>query len=69
MPLITVESGSLTEMQKEELIAKLTDVSSQIMNIPKDFFMVTIKELPNQNIGIGGRSIEKIKEEYNNKNK
>lgn len=69
MPLITVESGSLTEMQKEELIARLTDISSQIMNIPKDFFMVTIKELPNKNIGIGGRSIEKIKEEYNNKNK
>lgn len=69
MPLITVESGSLTEMQKEELIARLTDVSSEIMNIPKDFFMVTIKELPNKNIGIGGRSIEKIKEAYNNKNK
>ena len=68
MPYITVESGVLTEEQKEKLIAKLTEVSSGIMNIPQDFFMVTIKELSDKNIGIGGRSIDRIKEEFGKKN-
>lgn len=67
MPCITVESGVLSEEQKEKLIAKLTEVSSEIMNIPQDFFMVTIKELSDKNIGIGGRSIDKIKEEFGKK--
>ena len=67
MPYITVESGVLSEEQKEKLIAKLTEVSSEIMNIPQDFFMVTIKELSDKNIGIGGRSIDKIKEEFGKK--
>ena len=67
MPYITVEGGQLTTEQKEELIAKLTEVSSGIMNIPPDFFMITIKELPDKNIGIGGKTIDVLKEEYNTK--
>lgn len=64
MPYITVESGLMTVEQKEELIKRLTEVSAEITNIPKEFFMVTIKELPDSNIGIGGKSIDKIKKEY-----
>ncbi len=64
MPYITVEGGKLTTEQKENLIAKLTEVSSEIMNIPQDFFMVTIKELSDKNIGIGGKSIDVVKAEY-----
>lgn len=64
MPYITVESGLMTAEQKEELIKRLTEVSAEITNIPKEFFMVTIKELPDSNIGIGGKSIDKIKKEY-----
>lgn len=67
MPYITVEGGALTTEQKEELIAKLTEVSSTIMNIPPDFFMVTIKELSDKNIGIGGKCIDVVKSEYINK--
>jgi len=64
MPYISIESGRLTIEQKEKLISKLTEVSSEIMNIPKDFFSVTIKELDDSNFGIGGKSIDKIKAEY-----
>lgn len=64
MPYITVESGLMTAKQKEELIKRLTEVSAEITNIPKEFFMVTIKELPDSNIGIGGKSIDNIKKEY-----
>lgn len=64
MPHITVEGGVLTPQQKEELIQRLTDVCSEIMRIPKEFFMTTIREYSDQNIGIGGKTIDKVKEEY-----
>ena len=64
MPYISVEGGQLITTQKEELIAKLTAVSSEVMNTPPEFFMVTIKELPDKNIGIGGKPIDVIKSEY-----
>lgn len=64
MPYITVESGVLSDQQKELLIKRLTEVSSEIMNVPKEFFTTTIKELPDKNIGIGGKTIDKVKAEY-----
>lgn len=64
MPYITVESGSLSKEQKEQLIRRLTEVSSEIMNVPQEFFITTIKELPDSNVGIGGKTIDKVKEEY-----
>lgn len=64
MPYITVESSILSDFQKEELIRRLTEVSSEIMNIPQDFFVTTIKELPDKNFGISGKTIDKIKAAY-----
>ena len=43
MPYITIEGGELSPSQKEDLIKQITEVSSKIMKIPSDFFMVTIK--------------------------
>ena len=64
MPYITVESGKLSDEQKELLIKRLTEVSSEIMNVPQEFFVTTIKELPYKNFGIGGKTIDKVKAEY-----
>ena len=64
MPYITIECGTLSDAQKERLIKKLTDAASEIMEVPKEFFMTTIKELPDKNFGIGGKTIDKVKEEY-----
>ena len=64
MPYITVESGALSDEQKELLIKRLTEVSSEIMNVPQDFFVTTIKELPDKNFGIGGKTIDRVKAEY-----
>lgn len=69
MPYITVESGFLTDEQKERLIQSLTEVSSKIMKVPQEFFHVTVKELPDKNFGIGGKTIDKVKAEYMHKNK
>ena len=43
MPYITIESGVLTDAQKEQLIKRLTEVSSEIMNVPQEFFAITIE--------------------------
>ncbi len=64
MPYITVEGGSLTKEQKEELIEKVTAVASEVMKVPVQFFCMTVKELADENIGIGGKTIDKTKREY-----
>ena len=68
MPIITVEGGRITSEQKRELISKMTQLASEIMQIPPDFFMITIKELPDENIGIGGKTIDVMKETYKSRN-
>ena len=69
MPYITIEGGELSPSQKTDLIKQVTEVSSKIMGIPSDFFMVTIKELTDNNIGIAGKTIDKVKAEYLKGNK
>ena len=64
MPYITVESGVLSGTQKKKLIKRLTEISSEIMKIPQEFFVTTIKEVPDKNFGIGGKTIDKVKAEY-----
>ena len=64
MPYITIESGTLSDEQKEKLIKRLTEVSSEIMKVPQEFFMTTIKEVPDKNFGISGKTIDKVKVEY-----
>ncbi len=64
MPYISIESGKLTAQQKSELIKRLTATASEITHIPQQFFMVTIKEVPDENFGIGGLSIDEIKRDY-----
>ena len=64
MPYISVESGALSDEQKVELIQRLTETASEVMHVPQEFFSVTIKELPDLNFGIGGKTIYRVKAEY-----
>ncbi len=64
MPYISMECGTLTDEQKSRLIKELTETAAGITHIPAEFFSITIKELPDRNFGIGGRSIDRIKAEY-----
>lgn len=64
MPYITIESGALSDEQKELLIKRLTEVSSEIMKVLQEFFITTIEEVSDKNFGIGGKTIDKVKEEY-----
>ena len=56
-PYITVEGNALEPSQKRALIEQLTATASAIMHVPPEFFLVTINELPDENIGIGGKPI------------
>lgn len=39
-------------------------IASEVTHIPEQFFTVAIKELPDENFGIGGKSIDEIKRNY-----
>lgn len=62
MPLITFESGSLPEDVKRRLIQKLTEVSAEITGIPHETFFVSIREMPDENVAIGGVTVKEIKQ-------
>ena len=64
MPYISIECGNLDGAQKAALIERLTAVAAEVTHIPAGFFTVTIKELPDENFGIGGRNIGELKAEY-----
>lgn len=51
----------MPEKTKAELLRRLTEVSAEITGIPKDLFFVAIHELPDTDIGVGGRTVVEIK--------
>lgn len=63
MPFIAFEAGQLAADTKEKLIERLTDVSVEITGIPKELFIVSIRELPDDNIAVGGKSVRQLKQD------
>jgi 4-oxalocrotonate tautomerase len=63
MPYIAFESGQLSAEVKAKLIKTLTEVSAEITGIPKHLFLVSIRELPDDSIAVGGKTIRALKEE------
>ena len=61
MPYICFESGQLRSGVKESLITRLTEVSAEITGIPKNLFLVTVRELPDSDIAVGGRTVAELK--------
>ena len=57
MPYISIECGPLTAPQKQALIEQVTLAAAKATAIPQQFFMVTVKELPDTSFGIGGRTM------------
>jgi 4-oxalocrotonate tautomerase len=65
MPIIEFTAGKLTREVKDKLITQLTDISVEITGIPRHLFFITINEKPDEDIAVGGVSVQKIKEELN----
>ena len=60
MPYIQVEAAKLSKEQKERLVAEITRVASEIMEMKKEAFYVLIKENDSDNWGIGGKTLTNI---------
>jgi 4-oxalocrotonate tautomerase len=60
MPVITLEAGRMDKNQKDNLIAEFTRVASDILKIPQDAFVVYLKENQHDNVGVGGKSLDKV---------
>jgi 4-oxalocrotonate tautomerase len=55
MPVITVEGGKIDDIEKKrQLVKKLTDVASEVYALPREAFIVLIKENSLENVGSGG---------------
>jgi 4-oxalocrotonate tautomerase len=62
MPVITIEGPVLSLDKKERIAREFTQLASEIMNIPRDAFVIFVKENPYENMSQGGVLIsEKIK--------
>jgi 4-oxalocrotonate tautomerase len=61
MPIISWEGGKLPKEQKQELIQRLTEVAAEVTKIPAKFYLITIRELEDENLGVGGETVAEIK--------
>lgn len=61
MPYISFESGTLEQKIKQKLIEQLTDISADITGIPKHLFLVSIKEIPDDDMAVGGMTVTELK--------
>lgn len=61
MPVITYEGGQLPSGKKKQLIEELTEAGQSITGVPKQYFSVLIRELPDDNLGMGGEQVAEIK--------
>jgi 4-oxalocrotonate tautomerase len=62
MPVIVFEAGQMKKEVKAELIRRLTEVSVEVTGIPKELYFVSVHELPDDDIAVGGLTVQEIKE-------
>jgi 4-oxalocrotonate tautomerase len=55
MPVIHIDSNKLSKEQKRELVKSITKVSSEIMGLPENTITIIIREVPAEDVGVGGK--------------
>jgi len=60
MPVIQIDTGSMSKEKKAELIKALTDTASSILGIPAQAFVVIIRENSLDNVGTGGKQLSEL---------
>jgi 4-oxalocrotonate tautomerase len=53
----------MTSEQKKQLIEKFTDIAVDITHIPKAAFSVIIHEHDDENYGVGGVTLDKVRKQ------
>jgi len=62
MPVITLDGPFISLEKKEQIVKEFTELACKITNIPKEAFVIFIKENAYENMGQGGILIsEKLK--------
>ncbi|MBG6131004.1 4-oxalocrotonate tautomerase [Aquimarina sp. EL_43] len=61
MPYISFESTKLEKEIKQKLIEQLTEISADITGVPKKLFLVSIKEIPDDDMAVGGKTVRELK--------
>jgi 4-oxalocrotonate tautomerase len=69
MPVISIDIGEVSVEQKQALIQEMTVKAAEITNIPKEAFVVVVREVPDNAIGVGGKTVEQTKREFREKNR
>ncbi|MBJ6750354.1 4-oxalocrotonate tautomerase DmpI [Geomonas anaerohicana] len=61
MPVITIDLGIIENKEKKgQLVQALTEAASSVTQIPAEKFIVFIKEMERENIGVGGKLLSDI---------
>jgi len=61
MPVINITMGKITTNQKQQIIKEVTQTVIEITNIPEHAFACVITELPDENLGLGTKTVAEIK--------
>ena len=60
MPYVNIRvAGTLDRKQKEEIVSGVTEVIARVASKPKDSILIFIDEDKHENIGQGGRLLQK----------
>lgn len=63
MPYIAFETAPLAPDVRDRLIQRLSEVSAEVLGIPAEYFFVSVRELPEDNIAIAGKNVRQMKAE------
>ena len=61
MPTITIALDQTSEEKKKQLIENLTREAAEITEYPAEYFFVYVQEYPTENIGVGGKTLKKLR--------
>jgi len=58
MPSVTIEGPKIEEVEiKRELVKEITDALEKAYKIPREAYVIVIKENSPENVGVGGKLI------------
>lgn len=58
MPTVTVEGPSIKDLErKRSLTSEITDALEKAYGLPRDVYVVVIKENPPENVCVGGEMV------------
>ena len=58
MPTATVEGPKISDVQvKRTLVKEITDALQKAYELPREVYVVLVKENPPENVGVGGQLI------------